>query len=54
MTMLKISDEKEADELLRKSKLHQDGLELLKYVQKESNSFSIQRVQLIGMLEANE
>ena len=54
MTMLKISDEMEADDLLRKSKLHQDGLELLKYVQKESNSFSIQRVQLIGMLEANE
>ena len=38
MTMLKISDEMEADDLLRKSKLHQDGLELLKYVQKESNS----------------
>lgn len=54
MTMLKISDEMEADDLLRKSKLHQDGLELLKYVQQESNSFSIQRVQLIGMLEANE
>lgn len=54
MTMLKISDEMEVDDLLRKSKLHQDGLELLKYVQKESNSFSIQRVQLIGMLEANE
>lgn len=54
MTMLKISDEMEADDLLRKSKLRQDGLELLKYVQKESNSFSIQRVQLIGMLEANE
>ena len=54
MTMLKISDEMEADDLLRKSKLHQDGLELLKYVQKESNSFSIQQVQLIGMLEANE
>jgi len=54
MTMLKISDEMEADDLLRKSKLHQDGLELLKYVQKESNSFSIQRVQLISMLEANE
>lgn len=52
--MLKISDDMEADDLLRKSKLHQDGLELLKYVQKESNSFSIQRVQLINMLETSQ
>ena len=54
MTMLKISDDMEADDLLRKSKLHQDGLELLKYVQKESTSFSIQRVQLINMLETSQ
>lgn len=51
MTLLKISDDMETDDLLRKSKFRQDGLELLKYVQRESNSFSIQRVQLIGMLE---
>lgn len=51
MTMLKISDEMADDNLLRKSKLRQDGLALLKYVQKESDSFSIQRVQLIAMLE---
>lgn len=54
MTLLKISDETEADNLLRKSKLRQDGLALLKYVQRESGSFSIQRVQLIAMLENNE
>ena len=42
MTMLKISDDMEADDLLRK------------YVQKESNSFSIQRVQLINMLETSQ
>ena len=54
MTMLKISDEMGDDDLLRKSKLRQDGLDLLRYVQKNSNSFSIQRVQLIDMLEANE
>ena len=54
MTMLKISDDMEAEDLLRKSKLHQDGLELLKYVQKESTSFSIQRVQLINMLETSQ
>ena len=49
MSMLKLSED-----LLRKSKLHQDGLELLKYVQKESTSFSIQRVQLINMLETSQ
>ncbi|WP_294612915.1 hypothetical protein [uncultured Bacteroides sp.] len=54
MTMLKISDEMGDDDLLRKSKLRQDGLNLLRYVQKNSSSFSIQRVQLIDMLEANE
>ena len=47
-------NEMEAEDLLRKSKLHQDGLELLKYVQKESTSFSIQRVQLINMLETSQ
>ena len=54
MTMLKISDDMGDDDLLRKSKLRQDGLDLLRYVQKNSSSFSIQRVQLIDMLEANE
>ena len=52
MTLLKMSDEEEAN-LLLKAKLRQDGLELLKYVQKESNQFSIQRVQLISVLETN-
>lgn len=53
MTMLKMSDDMGQDNLLLKSKLRQDGLELLNYVQRESNSFSIQRVQLIDMLEAD-
>ena len=51
MTMLKISDELEADHLLLKSKLRQDGIQLLKYVQTEGNTFSMQRVALLGMLE---
>ena len=51
MTMLKISDELEADQLLLKSKLRQDGIQLLKYVQTEGNTFSMQRVALLGMLE---
>ena len=52
MTMLKISDEMEHD-LLQKSKLRQDGITLLKYVEKEGNTFSIQRAQLITLLEMN-
>ena len=43
----------EATQLLQKSKLRQDGLKLLHYVQNNSGSFSIQRVQLIGLLESN-
>lgn len=54
MTLLKISDDMGDDDLLRKSKLRQDGLALLQYVQKESTSFSVQRVQLIDILEMNE
>lgn len=53
MTLLKISDEMESN-ILQKSKLCQDGLTLLKYVQKESSTFSIQRTDLIRMIEINE
>lgn len=53
MTLLKISDEMESN-ILQKSKLRQDGLTLLKYVQKESITFSIQRTDLIRMIEINE
>lgn len=52
MTLLKMSDEMESD-LLLQSKLRQAGLALLQYVQKESTTFSIQRVQLIQLLEMN-
>ena len=51
MTMLKISDEMESGELVMKSKLKQDGLTLLEYVQTEGDTFSIQRVALITMLK---
>lgn len=53
MTLLKISDEMESN-ILQKSKLRQDGLTLLKYVQKESSTFSIQRTDLIRMIGINE
>ena len=54
MTMLKISDELNTDELLRKSNLRQKGIFLLQYVQDNSNTFSLQRVQLLTMLNSNE
>ena len=53
ITLLKMSDEADADHLLQKSKLRQEGMELLKYVQKAGNTFSIQRVALIHLLEMN-
>ena len=51
VTMLKISDEMEDEQLVRKSRLKQDGLALLEYVQAKSDTFSIQRVALIAMLK---
>ena len=51
MTMLKISDEMESGELVMKSKLKQDGLALLEYVQTKGDTFSIQRVALMAMLK---
>lgn len=53
MTMLKMSEEMES-ELILKSKLRQEGITLLKYVQKEDASYSLQRAQLIMFLEMNE
>lgn len=51
--LIEMSDETDADHLLQKSKLRQEGMELLKYVQKAGNTFSIQRVALIHLLEMN-
>lgn len=51
MTMLKIADEMEDEHLVQKSRLKQDGLALLEYVQAEGDTYSIQRVALIAMLK---
>lgn len=50
--LLRFSEEEE--DILLKSKLRQDGIRLLKYVQQEDTSFSIQRDCLIRMLETNQ
>ena len=51
VTMLKISDEMGDEQLVLKSRLKQDGLTLLEYVQTKGDTFSIQRVALIAMLK---
>ena len=51
MTMLKIADEMEDEQLVLKSRLKQEGLALLEYVQAKSDTFSIQRVALITILK---
>ena len=51
MTLLKISDGLESDNLLLKSKLKQNGIELLKFVQTQGDTFSLQRMSLISLLE---
>ena len=51
MTMLKIADEMEDEQLVLKSRLRQEGLALLEYVQTEGDTYSIQRVALIAMLK---
>ena len=52
MTLLKISDEMSDESLLLKEKLKQNGVYLLKFVQTEGDTFSIQRMAIISMLEA--
>ena len=51
VTMLKISDEMGDEQLVQKSRLKQDGLALLEYVQTKGDTFSIQRVSLMAMLK---
>ena len=51
MTMLKIADEMEDEQLVQKSRLKQDGLALLEYVQAKGDTYSIQRMTLIAMLK---
>ena len=51
VTMLKISDEMGDEQLVLRSKLKQDGLALLEYVQTKGDTFSIQRVALMAMLK---
>lgn len=51
MTLLKIADEMEEDRVIEKSRLKQQGVQLLDYVQKHEGTFSLQRAALMGMLK---
>ena len=53
MTMLKMAEDIGNENLLLKSKLKQNGLHLLKQVQEDSNTYSIQRITLIQAIENN-
>ncbi len=49
VSLLLLSEETANDQLLLKSRLKQNGLFLLKYLQQNSNSYSIQREMLMKM-----
>ena len=50
VSLLLFSEETANDQLLLKSRLKQNGLFLLKYLQQNSNSYSIQREMLMKMI----
>lgn len=54
MTLLKMSDEMGSEQLVEKSRAKQNGIALLEYVQANSPTFSLQRIQLIEALKTNE
>ena len=53
VNMLKLAEEVDEDNPLLKSRLRQEGTQLLKYIQQHSGNYSLQREFLIGLLEAN-
>lgn len=53
VNMLKLAEEVDEDNPLLKSRLRQEGVQVLKYIQQHSGSYSLQREFLIGLLETN-
>lgn len=51
MYQLKLADEMKDDSLVYRSKLQNEALQLLNHVQKNSDTFSLPRIQLIQQLE---
>lgn len=50
VSLLLFSEETHENNLLLKSRLKQDGIFLLKYLQENSNSYSLQREFIINMI----
>ena len=48
---LKLAEGLRDDSLVYRAKLKEEALQILKYIQKEGNTFSLTRVQLINSLE---
>ena len=53
VSMLRLSEEVESDNLLLKSKLRQEGVCLLKYLQQHSGNYSLQRDLVIRLAETH-
>lgn len=53
MIMLKMSEDIK-ENIVVSSRLRQNGLELLKYADRNSNMFSLQRKQIIALIEMNK
>lgn len=53
VNMLKLAEDVEDNNLLLKSKLRQESVSLLKYIQQHSTSYSLQRDCLINLMEMN-
>ena len=49
--MLKLADDLGGDSLVYRAKLKQEALQLLDYIQKEGNTFSLSRMELINYLK---
>lgn len=54
VNMLKLAEDVEDNNLLLKSRLRQESVSLLKYIQQHSASYSLQRDCLINLLEINQ
>ena len=51
MYWIKVADDMKDDSLVFRAKLQQEALQLLKYIQKNGNTFSLPRMQVIKFLE---
>lgn len=51
MTMLKMEDEMDNEDLVMKSKLKQEARAMLRFVQEKGDTFSVQRIAILNQLD---